>query len=198
MLGEEFDFEEHVESHLPRITDDTISAEIGSGKVGEQKHRTIVCRHWLVGLCHNGNYCSYLHKLDHSRMPPCKHGQQCKIKNCPLRHVAEEELEECMFYKQGFCSNGPKCGRRHVKRPPNDCPPEYPFENDPISNSLTGKKLKAGQPNDNFKVTLCTHWLLKGDKCPFGADCHYAHGETELREGFQAHSEFLHDDVRLI
>ncbi len=193
MDGEEFDFEHHVQVNLPKITDDTITAEIGSCRVGDQKHRIIVCKHWLVGLCHNGNMCSFLHRLDFSRMPPCKHGEHCKIKNCPLKHVAVEELEECIFYKQGFCYNGPKCGRRHVKRTPDQCPQEYPFDQVASVQAQSGKRLKAGQPNDNFKVTLCTHWLLSGE-CPFGGECHYAHGEAELREGYQANSEFLFDD----
>lgn len=59
----EFQFEYDVEKSLPKLTDDTINAEIGSFKVGDQKHRIIVCRHWLVGLCHNGINCSYLHRL---------------------------------------------------------------------------------------------------------------------------------------
>lgn len=189
MYGEDFDFEYDVESSLPKITDDTINAEINASRVGDTKHRIIVCKHWLVGLCHRGSMCSYLHRMDFSRMPPCKHGKQCKIKNCVLKHVGEEELEECVFYKQGFCFHGPKCTRRHIKRTPDECPPEYPFEQ---VSAQPGKRSKAGQPNDNFKVTLCSHWLLN-DNCPFGAECHYAHGETELREGFQANSEFLND-----
>ncbi|KAJ1436868.1 hypothetical protein B484DRAFT_308022, partial [Ochromonadaceae sp. CCMP2298] len=90
--------------------------------------RTIVCRHWLLGLCYKGEQCSHLHRLDKSKMPPCKHGNLCKIKNCPLKHVAEEELEECIFYRQGFCYNGPKCGRRHVRCTPEECPAEVNFE----------------------------------------------------------------------
>ena len=112
----EFDFEKDVERMLPKISDDTLMSEIGSFKVGDQKHRIIVCRHWLQGLCFNGINCSYLHRLERSKMPPCKHGKQCKIKHCPLKHVADEELEECQFYKQGFCYNGTKCPRRHLKR----------------------------------------------------------------------------------
>jgi hypothetical protein len=188
----EFDFEKDVEKLLPKITDDTINAEIGSFRVGDQKHRIIVCRHWLLGLCHNGIYCSYLHRLDKNRMPPCKHGKLCKIKNCPLKHVADEELEECLFYKQGFCYNGPKCGRRHVKRLPEECPQEAAFEPLGSSQANPNKKLKTGQQNDNYKVTLCTHWLLNST-CPFKDECIFAHGEEELNEGYQPNAEFLVD-----
>ena len=33
-------------------------------------------------------------------MPACKHGNLCKIKNCPLKHTDEQEISECIFYKQ--------------------------------------------------------------------------------------------------
>ena len=182
----EFDFERDVEKMLPK----PITEELGYKL--DQKQRTIVCRHWLLGLCYKGDLCSHLHRLDKSKMPPCKHGNLCKIKNCLLKHVAEEELEECAFYKQGFCYNGPKCGRRHVRRTPEECPVEASFG---ASGAVDGggKKLKTAQPNDNFKVTLCTHWLLNGS-CPFNNDCHFAHGEDQINEGYQPNAEFLNDN----
>eukprot|EP01032_Pedospumella_encystans_P011202 gene11202-13041_t len=53
-------------------------------------------------------------------------------------------------YKQGFGYNGPKCGRRHVRRTPEECPVEASFG---ASGAVDGgsKKLKTAQPNDNFK-----------------------------------------------
>lgn len=186
----EFDFELEVERMLPKITDDTINAEIGSFRVGDQKHRIIVCRHWLSGLCHNGSLCSYLHRMDKHRMPLCRNGKLCKLKNCPLKHVADEDLEECLFFKQGFCYNGPKCTRRHLKRTPDECLVEYPFEQVTYAQATVGKRLKVGQRNDNFRVTLCTHWLLSGH-CPFGEECHYAHGEDELHTPHT--SDFFYD-----
>ena len=67
---------------------------------GDLKHRTIVCRHFLLGLCQNGYSCGYLHRLDKKKMPACKHGNLCKIKNCLLKHTDELEISECVFYKQ--------------------------------------------------------------------------------------------------
>jgi cleavage and polyadenylation specificity factor subunit 4 len=103
--------------------DPSLATSFGVGGFrGDLKHRTIVCRHWLLGLCQNGSSCGYLHRLDKSKMPACKHGNQCKIKNCPLKHTDELEISECIFYKQGFCYNGVNCVRRHVKRSPDECP----------------------------------------------------------------------------
>ena len=43
------------------------------------------------------------------------------------------------------------------------------------------KKKKSNQPNDNYKVSLCNHWLLDG-VCHFNEDCHFAHGEEEIND----------------
>ncbi len=51
------------------------------------------------------------------------------------------------------------------------------------------KKRKGA--NDNYKVSLCNHWLLNGT-CHFGEECHFAHGEEEIQEsGHQ--NEMLND-----
>ncbi|EWM27410.1 Zinc finger, CCCH-type [Nannochloropsis gaditana] len=40
----------------------------------------------------------------------------------------------------------------------------------------------ALERNENYKTTLCNHWLSNKGLCPFGDDCVFAHGETELRK----------------
>eukprot|EP00596_Hydrurales_sp_CCMP1899_P010005 CAMPEP_0119048116 /NCGR_PEP_ID=MMETSP1177-20130426/57037_1 /TAXON_ID=2985 /ORGANISM="Ochromonas sp, Strain CCMP1899" /LENGTH=612 /DNA_ID=CAMNT_0007023573 /DNA_START=89 /DNA_END=1927 /DNA_ORIENTATION=+ len=139
-------------------------------------------------------------------MPACKHGNMCKIKNCPLKHSDELERVECIFYKQGFCYNGPNCVRRHVKRSPDECPLEASFDQALSAVGLAAagpagaaallaqKKRKASQPNDNYKVSLCNHWLLDG-VCHFNDDCHFAHGEEEINEGFQGNDSTNDVDV---
>ena len=116
-------------------------------------------------------------------MPTCKHGKLCKIKNCHLKHVEEQEASECLFFKQGFCYNGPNCPRRHVKRLPDDVPKEAVFDLGISAGTVvTAKDPTAGGPvkkrkgGDNYKVSLCNHWLLSGS-CHFGEECHFAHGE---------------------
>lgn len=81
--------------------DPSLTTSFGVGGFrGDLKHRTIVCRHFLLGLCQNGYSCGYLHRLDKKKMPACKHGNLCKIKNCLLKHTDEQEISECIFYKQ--------------------------------------------------------------------------------------------------
>jgi hypothetical protein len=117
----------------------------------------------------------------------------CKIKNCHLKHVDEVEVSECVFFKQGFCYNGPNCVRKHTKRLPDEVPKEATFEQGlttaaPGAPVVAPKKRKG--PNENYKVSLCNHWLLSGT-CHFGEECHFAHGEGEIQEGYQ--SEVLND-----
>lgn len=136
----------------------------------DPRHRVIVCQHWLLGLCQVGNDCTYLHRFDKNKMPQCKHGKICKLKNCPLKH-GEMDILECIFYKQGFCANGPMCPRRHVVKRPDECPVESTFEAGyyaPVSGGSgpATKKPKTHQPNENYKVSLCTHWLQTGT-CTF-------------------------------
>lgn len=33
--------------------------------------RTIVCKHWLRGLCKKGDQCEFLHEFDMAKMPEC-------------------------------------------------------------------------------------------------------------------------------
>lgn len=39
----------------------------------------------------------------------------------------------------------------------------------------------ALERNENYKTTLCNHWLQNKGLCPFGEDCVFAHGEAEKR-----------------
>jgi len=36
------------------------------------KRRTVVCKHWLRGLCKKGDLCDYLHEYDEDKMPICQ------------------------------------------------------------------------------------------------------------------------------
>ena len=199
-----FDFEPELPKLLPPIELPDQNAQRSKtfgvgGFRNDSKYRITVCRHWVLGLCQNGREdCPYLHKLDKSKMPNCKHGNLCKIKNCQMRHTDEQEISECIFYRQGFCYNGPNCVRRHVKRKPDECPQEASFDHavgtagaggdkgggaGAGAGAMAMKKKKGNQPNENYKVSLCNHWLLNG-LCMFNDDCHFAHGEEEINESY--------------
>lgn len=173
----DFDFENYVKS----INDAKPRRKINPL---DTKAHTVVCIHWLQGLCQKMENCEFLHKLDKSKMPLCKHGSQCRKKNCPKKHESDEEKEECPFFLQGFCMHGPYCKYKHIKRPPDDCPDEVNF----LELMNSNKKRKASAPNLSYKISICKHWL-EGSTCPFGDGCIFAHGEEDLK------SASFHDDI---
>ncbi|KAK1444586.1 YTH domain containing protein [Babesia gibsoni] len=60
------------------------------------KH-SVVCRHWLKGMCMKGEFCDFLHQLVYSRMPPCRLFEKngfCidnQRGNCIFQHIAEAQ-----------------------------------------------------------------------------------------------------------
>lgn len=142
---------------------------------------TVVCRHWLRGLCMKGENCEFLHQYDMTKMPECRWGMGCQVQECPFRHVPDEERVECTFYKHGFCIHGPICRYRHIKLPSEECPKIADFEVTIDTVDVEGnKKRKTQTQNEFFKIAICKHWEATG-VCPFAAECHFAHGQDELR-----------------
>jgi cleavage and polyadenylation specificity factor subunit 4 len=195
----EYDFENYALQHgIPETLDPLPYRKAGSvfasGEEGESvltsaKHdprlRTVVCRHWLRDLCMKGAACEFLHQYDLSKMPLCRHGERCKIKDCPFRHISEANRMECVFYTQGFCIHGPFCRYKHIRRPREDLPSVADFTLGLSQMQAAGKdgapqqRRPAAKPNEFFKISLCKHFMA--GECPFGDGCHFAHGEAELR-----------------
>ncbi|KAL3937563.1 MAG: hypothetical protein SGBAC_007355 [Bacillariaceae sp.] len=194
----EYDFEDYALKHgIPETLDPLPYRKAGSvfatGEEAEPvltsaKHdprlRTVVCRHWLRDLCMKGSACEFLHQYDLSKMPLCRHGDRCKIKDCPFRHISEANRLECVFYSQGFCIHGPFCRYKHVRRDRLDLPAVADFTLGLSQMQASGKdgvtpRRPAPKPNEFFKISLCKHFMQ--GECPFGDGCHFAHGETELR-----------------
>lgn len=82
--------------------------------------RTIVCKHWLRGLCKKGDQCEFLHEYDMTKMPECyfySRFNACHNKECPFLHIdPESKIKDCPWYDRGFCRHGPLCRHRHVRR----------------------------------------------------------------------------------
>jgi cleavage and polyadenylation specificity factor subunit 4 len=194
----EYDFENYALQHgIPETLDPLPYRKAGSvfatGEESEPvltsaKHdprlRTVVCRHWLRDLCMKGSACEFLHQYDLSKMPLCRHGERCKIKDCPFRHISEANRLECVFYSQGFCIHGPYCRYKHVRKERADLPLVADFTLGLSQMQAAGKdgaqpRRPAPKPNEFYKISLCKHFLQ--GECPFGDGCHFAHGEAELR-----------------
>lgn len=91
------------------------NAEVPEGPI-DRRSRTVVCKHWLIGLCQKGKKCTHLHQFDLSRMPVCavwtkKHS--CTDYNCVFKHVDGSGTKPCPRYNLGLCMNGPSCNLRH-------------------------------------------------------------------------------------
>ncbi|RLN55021.1 hypothetical protein BBJ29_006855 [Phytophthora kernoviae] len=159
-----------------------------TGAKKDFKRGTVVCRHWLRALCMKGDNCEFLHQVnyftllyDMSKMPECRWGMECQVPECPFRHVPDEERVECAFYKQGFCSHGSSCRYRHIKLAREECPETADFAlQSKVADEENVKRRKAQPVNEFFKIAICKHWEKMGS-CPFNDECHFAHGEKELR-----------------
>lgn len=82
------------------------------------KH-TVVCTHWMRGLCKKGEHCEFLHTFDPTKMPICKYFQNgsCKNENCQYLHRDPRiKVNECPYYERGFCKNGLNCKNAHNKK----------------------------------------------------------------------------------
>lgn len=196
----EYDFENYALTHgIPETLDPLPYRKTGSvfasGEEAETiltsaKHdprlRTVVCRHWLRDLCMKGAACEFLHQYDLSKMPLCRHGERCKIKDCPFRHISEANRMECVFYTQGFCIHGPFCRYKHIRQPREDLPAVADFTLGLSQMQAAGKdgaqqqRRPAAKPNEFYKISLCKHFAA--GECPFGEGCHFAHGEDELKK----------------
>ena len=193
----EYDFENYALEHgIPETLDPLPYRKAGSVfATGEEAEpvltsakndprlRTVVCRHWLRDLCMKGAACEFLHQYDLSKMPLCRHGERCKIKDCPFRHISDADRLECVFYSQGFCIHGPFCRYKHVRRERTDLPAVADFTlglSQMQAKDGVSSRRPAAKPNEFYKVSLCKHFLQ--GNCPFGDGCHFAHGEHELKK----------------
>lgn len=87
-----------------------------------RSEKSVVCKHWLRGLCKKDDLCDYLHEYDLSKMPPCHFFTtfgECSNADCDFLHIQpEDHIRDCPWYQRGFCKHGPNCRNRHVRNEP--------------------------------------------------------------------------------
>lgn len=82
---------------------------------------SLVCKHWLRGLCKKGVPCEFLHEYNLRKMPECnffmRNGYCSNGEECLYLHVDPmSRLPPCPHYDMGFCPLGPICSKKHVRR----------------------------------------------------------------------------------
>ncbi|KAM7194272.1 hypothetical protein V8F20_008019 [Naviculisporaceae sp. PSN 640] len=82
---------------------------------------SLVCKHWLRGLCKKGSSCEFLHEYNLRKMPECnffvRNGYCSNGDECLYLHIdPQSKLPPCPHYDRGFCPLGPRCDKKHVRR----------------------------------------------------------------------------------
>ncbi|KFH46465.1 mRNA 3'-end-processing protein-like protein [Hapsidospora chrysogenum ATCC 11550] len=107
------------ERHVPAPTSSDPSA--GGGKAQQGGLNSLVCKHWLRGLCKKGEHCEFLHEYNLRKMPECnffmRNGYCSNGDECLYLHIDPmSRLPPCPHYDMGFCPLGPRCSKKHVRR----------------------------------------------------------------------------------
>ncbi|KAH6634149.1 hypothetical protein B0J18DRAFT_486413 [Chaetomium sp. MPI-SDFR-AT-0129] len=93
----------------------------GGGPGGGGGFGSLVCKHWLRGLCKKGESCEFLHEYNLRKMPECnffvRNGYCSNGDECLYLHIdPSSRMPPCPHYERGFCPLGPRCEKRHVRR----------------------------------------------------------------------------------
>ncbi|CAK7268558.1 RNA-binding component of cleavage and polyadenylation factor [Sporothrix epigloea] len=94
----------------------------GYGHGGREGFSSLVCKHWLRGLCKKGDGCEFLHEYNLRKMPECnffvRNGYCSNGDECLYLHIdPRSKLPPCPDYdNRGFCALGPTCPKKHVRR----------------------------------------------------------------------------------
>ncbi|ORM41928.1 30-kDa cleavage and polyadenylation specificity factor 30 [Babesia sp. Xinjiang] len=96
------------------------------------KH-SVVCRHWLKGMCMKGEFCDFLHQLVYSRMPPCR-----------------------LFEKNGFCIDNQRgnCIFQHVVEQPDSGAAQDPRIKEAIANGINFAEISHETDPDGFATAF--------------------------------------------
>ncbi|KAF1332730.1 Cleavage and polyadenylation specificity factor cpsf30-like, partial [Globisporangium splendens] len=86
----------------------------------------------------------------------------------------------CRHWLRALCMKGDNCEFLH-QLAREECPETADFSlQSKVADEENVKRRKAQPVNEFYKIAICKHWEKQGS-CPFGDECHFAHGEKELR-----------------
>lgn len=58
--------------------------------------KTVVCKHWLRGLCKKGDQCEFLHEYDMTKMPECYFYSKFGSYDSMLSSMTVDQHPECI------------------------------------------------------------------------------------------------------
>jgi cleavage and polyadenylation specificity factor subunit 4 len=111
-----------LKSHCPdRHTTPAGTTSTGRDGGGPGGYGSLVCKHWLRGLCKKGESCEFLHEYNLRKMPECnffvRNGYCSNGDECLYLHIdPSSRLPPCPHYERGFCPLGARCDKKHVRR----------------------------------------------------------------------------------
>ncbi len=84
-------------------------------------HSTLICKHWLRGLCKKGESCDFSHEYNLRKMQECINFTRTLFcpngDECVYLHIdPASKLPPCPHYDKGFCPLGPNCSKKHVRK----------------------------------------------------------------------------------
>ncbi|XP_068653249.1 zinc finger CCCH domain-containing protein 39-like [Aristolochia californica] len=151
----------------------------------EKFFKTKLCTKFKLGICDFGSSCTFAHGQEELR-PNWLDTEQQRV----------SRLKICRsFYNGEECPYGDRCTFLHEDP---DRVRECSVINIATSTTAAGiNRERSGDGNGLnqkpffWKTRLCHKWELTGH-CQYGEDCHYAHGQAELR-----HVESENDNGRM-
>ena len=101
----------------------------------QKKHKTEICRRWESGNCPFKGKCAFAHG-EHELKPKADVPSNYRTKKCK------------QFFKEGFCSYGPRCQFSH-QSDQNKTAPNTPVKDRKDSNAILKKRLPVFMELEN-------------------------------------------------
>ncbi|TPX35218.1 hypothetical protein SmJEL517_g02320 [Synchytrium microbalum] len=115
-----FEFEDFLQTDLNLTLTHDKAGALAARQLRLSRGKSVVCKHWLRGLCKKGDLCEFLHEFNLKKMPECWFFQrlgECTNPECQYLHIdPATKMKECTWYSRGFCIHGPQCRGKHVRK----------------------------------------------------------------------------------
>ena len=138
-----------------------------------KRDQSVMCKHWLRGLCKKGDACEFLHEYNLKKMPECwfySNYGECSNTECMYLHIdPESKAKECAWYNRGFCKHG-----------------KYTQSGIVLSNCEIGPHCR----NKHVRKVACQTFLC--GFCPLGPECPRGHPKHEIPKFDQS---TMHDPI---